>query len=550
MKLLRLFAALSFGCSPLLAATPPTDLLYGHFEIHLDYQLTPGNPDAGWKLSTSYNLSNDFNQRDQVVMMDPAATPFIASPKTRQTITPALSRFGPVGDPLWILPANPQNGTLYLGVRSLMEAGMFQARVGSTHTPSAQGSTSLRLVSVEGSGPDAGGKFATWRTDSFGALLFSFDTTNGITAADEIPTIAAATHTHYNWGFTKPGTYEVTFEASGVLNSWHPDGGTLTKARQTFTFIIPFPGEIGSGSEIRITPDLTVADPAAGVVYRPDRVFLRADTPDGSGGWRASGTLATAPLPLTDGVGVMPEDAASLPTGWSNLVVRQIHSRGPGSLSWQDENGNPLDLTGGLAIGENERRPLVTAFSETGIYRATLEVTGTYQGQSISRGPFTLTYGPGIGSDFSYDGWRTSFEKTGGLAAGALAHPLADHDGDGLTNGTEFAMFWQGLDPTIPDAHLMLLPRPTPEGHAALDFLRDLRKDPLDESAWQVIPEYSHDLSSWTGLSARTPGLPLGLFETAAEEGNARGPILKRRVRAIGAAPLPHAFFRFRILSP
>src|SRR5690606_33352264 len=114
-------------------------------------------------------------------------------------------RFGPSGTSLHVLPQNNVLGALFLGVRTTMSPGLFQARVGNNYTPSGQGSVSLRLVSVEGTGPAAGGHFATWKTESFGNAVFSFDTTDGIGAADEIPTIPVSSHTHYNWALTKPG---------------------------------------------------------------------------------------------------------------------------------------------------------------------------------------------------------------------------------------------------------------------------------------------------------------------------------------------------------
>jgi hypothetical protein len=101
------------------------DILYGHFEVHADYQLTPGNPDAGWRLSVSYNLNDNFNDRTQIVRLDPETTTFIASPRTGTTsggapltITSAVSRLGPVGSPLWLFPQNNILGLSSVLVRS------------------------------------------------------------------------------------------------------------------------------------------------------------------------------------------------------------------------------------------------------------------------------------------------------------------------------------------------------------------------------------------------------------------------------------------------
>jgi surface-anchored protein len=88
------------------------------------------------------------------------------------------------------------------------------------------GTVSLKLVSI--SGP---GAFLLWQDDGFGGANVFFD------SAGDTFTLAAGSHTHYNWGFTEKGTYGLELEISGN----HIDDG-LQSASGLYTFqVIPEP---------------------------------------------------------------------------------------------------------------------------------------------------------------------------------------------------------------------------------------------------------------------------------------------------------------------
>lgn len=553
-----LFGLLSL---PAAALSPPTDLIYGHYEIQVDYTATPGDPDAGWHFSVSYDEDDDFSTTGGVVRLDPETTVIVAGPNGATAVpSPAgvFSRFGPPGTPLWVLPQNNAVGVPFLGVRTTMAAGLFQARVGNNYSPSAQGSISLRLVSAAGTGPDSGGNFATWKSESFGSTVFSFDTTDGISSADEIPTIPVSSHTHYNWGLTRPGTYQLTFEAKGKLMPAH--GNAITTAQKTFTFVVPFSSRIGGGAEIRAIESesgelsLTVADPAARVAYAPDRAMLEATTPSTLPGaaWELPITLSTTPSILPNGVGLAPDlvSAGLDPAEWSGLTWTLTEIRGPGTFSLR-ENDDILAANAGdsIPLTADTTRNIVATFSTTGLYRITGIIQGQRSGVATTSPPVTLVFGAGLTASHDYAAWQASFEQTAGLATGSLGNPEADHDHDGIANGVEFAFFWQGLDPARPDADKMPNPFATAEGFGAIDFLRDTYKDPLDESSWKIRASHSPDLTTWEVRSPRVPGFPLGLFETGAESGNARGRILRRYLRVMPASQ-PRAYFRFDVSPP
>lgn len=560
-RLLPLAGTLSAG-----ALTPPTDLIYGHYEIQVDYTVTPGNPDAGWSFAVSYDQDDDFSSAAGVVRLDPESTVIVASPRTRTAVpSPAgvFSRFGPSGTPIWILPQNNILGTCFLGVRTIMPTGTFQARVINNYSPSGQGSTSLRLVSMSGTGVDAGGQFATWKTEAFGSVVFSFDSTNGITTADEIPTIPVGSHTHYNWGLTKPGIYHLTFEAKGKLMPAF--GNVITSAQKTFTFAVPFSGRIGNGGALLLSgveagaPRVLTADPANAVAYAPDQAMIEATTAAGpaSSGlpgalWQWSGNLRTLPLSIPNGVGVAPATASGglVPAEWSNVSLEIAAVRGPGGFALLDGSGAVLADGPGdvLPLTTTSNLPVTAAFTATGLHRVTLVPRGTRNGQPVAGAPVTVTFGAGLTAEHDYAAWQASFEQTAGLPAGSLANRDADFDRDGISNGFEFAFFWQGMDPTVSDAAGMPRAFPSAGGDGVLAFLRDTYKDPLDESKWQLRPAASSDLLAWKLRSSRIPGFPLEVFETGLGEGNAYGRISRNQLRVMGPG-VGRAFFRFDLTA-
>jgi surface-anchored protein len=89
------------------------------------------------------------------------------------------------------------------------------------------GTVTLSLLSF--SGP---GEFLLWQDDGFGGANILLDTANNITSF----TLAAGSHTHYNWGFSDTGLYDLEFGISGT----HTVDGFQTGSA-TYTFAIPEP---------------------------------------------------------------------------------------------------------------------------------------------------------------------------------------------------------------------------------------------------------------------------------------------------------------------
>jgi surface-anchored protein len=127
--------------------------------------------------------------------------------------------------------AAANNGTPFLGI------GLEELAV----TDWVGGTVSLKLLGITGPGD-----VLLWQDDGFGGANIFFD------GAGDTTTLAAGSHTHYNWGFTETGTYGLEFEISGT----HVADG-LQSASAVYTFqVVPEPttamlGALGSLALLR-----------------------------------------------------------------------------------------------------------------------------------------------------------------------------------------------------------------------------------------------------------------------------------------------------------
>ena len=124
------------------------------------------------------------------------------------------------GSSLWVLEKSGNNG-LYLGI------GAEEISASDLDGP-------ITLTFQSLSGP-SGGVFSMWNStvswsDSPTALVTS---ASGFNLANTL-TIAAGGHTHFNYGFTTPGLYDVTFEATATLAE--ALGGGQVAGTGTFRF--------------------------------------------------------------------------------------------------------------------------------------------------------------------------------------------------------------------------------------------------------------------------------------------------------------------------
>lgn len=539
-------------------AQPPfTDILFGHYETHVDY-----DNDAGqFEFHVSYNPTGDYSNGASDVRMNAANNRFVASPACQTTFTNAFAEIATPGSVGWIMPQISVVGAPYMGVRAIFSDGLFYDYFMGNYFPSGVGSIRYTVESVTGTGPAAGGYFGMY-VDSFGEPYFLVNTKPGSGAPNEVQTLTPNAHEHFAWVFTKPGSYDLTIRATGKLLS----DDSMKTGTGVYHFNVPFSSRLsGSGTLARLGYDsatadwhLLLEDPANNVAYRANQGFLEAPSPTrrmplvfsalGSNAANVVGqTLAKA------GSGI---PAAALQG--DTVAVRLVTVEGPGQFSLLDSSGTTalmnsadgISAADSINVSRAANLPTQLAFTAEGLYRVSFVMSGINAGgQPVSSATITLVCGVGLTADHTYAQWADSFERSAGLTAGALSNPQADADADGLRNGHEFQLFWHGFNPTKADGNLSPVPG-IKEGYLAVDFLRDTFKDRLDGTGMQISAALSSNLTSWTTRTVSEAGFPLDAYETGAELGNALGRIMWRRLRIPNPAITARGFGRFNLLVP
>jgi len=205
-------------------------------------------------------------------------------------VTPPFSRpAGPswdfvgvnAGEPIYILPASGVPETIpYLGW--------------GTESPSltGRGFNRVRITLINMTAP-TNGVFALFTTTT----NVPMKTIDGITAADSI-TLNLGAHEHYNWSFSRLGTYELTFRFEGLNAS---DQVVMT-GEDTFHFEITDGNTPPPAPAIALTGDLAFGNVTIGqsatrtlTISNPGNATLTVNSlsyPTGfSGNW-SSGTIA------------------------------------------------------------------------------------------------------------------------------------------------------------------------------------------------------------------------------------------------------------------
>lgn len=530
-----------------MEATPDTDLHLGHFETQIDYEVIPGDPDSGWSFAVSYDVTNDFNTAEGINRLDPAKTTILATPDTKTSLgsdarsTDLIAQgLGQTNDTIWILPQSNRPGQIFFGWRNVIEPGIFQLSVNGSFVQNPAGSIVVDLIDVSGTAVDAGGHFAMWESKSLGGVEMHFNTADGLNANDRLTTVPVGQHTHYAYGMTQPGNYEVTFRASGRLNPWQPDGNQDTSGTGTFHFSVPFSSVVTGEAELRLSLDevnpASVHKPGETVEYSATQVALITEPVEITGIPHDYAFLIT---PETSSDAVEPHRVGiqgSNPVAFPSNIAPGIHS----SFAVLETLG-----PGSAQVITDPSRDSYFLFSQPGIYRVHVRAIGDQNGSTVFGPTFELTFLAGLEADYDFAAYADSFERTHGLLSGSLKNDGSDWDGDGIPDIIEYQLFWEGLDPAVADGHKLPTPDPTdPDG--LIVFHRDTYKDRLNRTTQNIVLEHSGDLSNWTGWSDRSLSFPLEQYETGAEHGNAYGRIQRRKIRLPEGIP-EAAYFRWRI---
>jgi surface-anchored protein len=193
-----------------LAAQAQTVINSGHVDIGIAYE--SGN----WNLHVHQEQPVEAEFAPDEVILEVGA-----AAQTGVPADPSFSFLGNPGDPLWVLPKSENPELLFLGI-------------GAEELDPADwtGGITLSLESVAGPG-----EFTIWDTDLFGAPLLKMNSGDGIDSLDNLEVIPGS-HAHFFYGFSAPGDYSVTFEASGLFEGLATASGPVT-----YQFsVIPEPG--------------------------------------------------------------------------------------------------------------------------------------------------------------------------------------------------------------------------------------------------------------------------------------------------------------------
>lgn len=201
-KLILITGLLVTGVMAMQAKIVLTDV---HAEVGVNFDGT----NFVWALNDE---TNDIEyEPEDVILLVEAAT------RTRVPNNPDYRFLGKPNASVWILPQviNPDVLTVGISAENL-PSGVFVNDV-----------IDLHITSVKGPG-----QFALYEVDAFGVPDVFANTRDGLHNDDHVPFFAGG-HAHFNWAFSKPGTYHVTFEASGTLIEGNQ---AVTSEPQVYTF--------------------------------------------------------------------------------------------------------------------------------------------------------------------------------------------------------------------------------------------------------------------------------------------------------------------------
>lgn len=179
-----------------------------------------GVPDLGSRLETETLLFH-INDKARVELPNISAYSFLGAP----------------GETVWLAPQTQNHDIIWPGFST--EAPELTDQV-------ADDTLKVRLQKVEGPG-----RVEVYMADGVGVnRIFS--------SSEELPDwqIGIPQHTHMNWGFTKPGTYTLTFQMTGTV------AGREQTAQNDYTFVV---GEMAAHQQdTEITLKLTETEVEAG----------------------------------------------------------------------------------------------------------------------------------------------------------------------------------------------------------------------------------------------------------------------------------------------
>jgi surface-anchored protein len=180
----------------------------GHADIGVGYA-SNGEWDMHWHAG-----SNEYAPDEAQVVLGESA---------RQTINGAVANyFGvPAGTEVWRINDTPgQSGVPFLGFAAEETEDIFEVYTESDVRIAALGGSLENdwvTFQLTGFSTNNGGNVFVWKNGDNG-IVDLINTLNGLDATDKL-FVPDTGHTHFNLGFSKAGTYDLVFTASGIKNS-------------------------------------------------------------------------------------------------------------------------------------------------------------------------------------------------------------------------------------------------------------------------------------------------------------------------------------------
>jgi surface-anchored protein len=343
----------------------------------LDTFLTTEHADLGIGFTGSaWSLTIDNEDKNETYSADKALL-YVSVDKSRQTAPAGFSFLGvQAGQDFYQLPAGQDPNLLYLG----LSAESVSSNAIDSYSPAAESGgrvsatgkyVRLTLHDVKGAnGTAAPGHFSAWQVPLSSPVVFmasSDGISTGDGAAGDSLWLLAGGHQHFNFGFSAPGRYEVTFRASAFLNDNNPN----TVGAKSQSGLVTYYFSVGGAGQMRFdSPTYTVDEAAGSRIVTVTRVggadgrltvnyaAASGTATAGSDFTAVSGTLTFNDLETTKTFSI-PITADNKAEG-SETVALSLSSPGPSSfaayLSANEQPGRHLvssSATATLTITEN-----------------------------------------------------------------------------------------------------------------------------------------------------------------------------------------------------
>ena len=167
---------------------------FGHTDVDISFT------SAGW--DSHYKVMGNRIDYDSGLIWGNSKTHYNSVPAGYE-FTGASS-----GDELWVLPQSSMSGAVYLGFNTENSISSNLCNWDPNYPGIADRSAKWYKVTLKDVRGPQDGVFSMWQTGPLTVYMSSAD--EGITEDDAF-FLTAGAHTHMNWGFSKPGYYQLDF---------------------------------------------------------------------------------------------------------------------------------------------------------------------------------------------------------------------------------------------------------------------------------------------------------------------------------------------------